>query len=690
MSASEAVSAPGEAMFSFGERIISDPYRHLENEQAPETLQWVHEQQLRSEAYVAGMKRGKEVERAVQRELARPRFGSAPASGGDWVFLVVKEAPDAASVLERIRQDADGTMRRERIPIPEGCNPHPGHIFPSPTGRLVAFGASSGGSEAMSIVVIDVERQVLVGQPIAPLMLPFVSWRADEAGFYYSVLRGVHWMTGSSAPEACLRYHALGISTSDPVVFAHAWDNGETVLPWALADGRRVAIVKFNLFRRDSELLLLDTESGETVSLMERAPGLLRPFGEHGEELFLISHHDAARGKVVATMLASTNYGHVRIVIGEQPGELKSGTAATGTGALLQGDCIIVVEQWSAQDRLIRFDVSGNRLGAIDTGECIDILGIATWRGANDILIIAQSHAHPPQIYKCSAGADLASKLPLLIDEADLDVVVRQDSYRSDDETLVPMTIVHGRNTEFGSAPTLITVYGGISLSVGPLYSTWAAAWLALGGILVVAHVRGGGELGAAWHEAGSGARKRATFNDFKAGCEYLQSLGVRAEQLVAKGQSLGGLAIGVAYNEFPELFAGLIAQRPLLDLFAVLASAHGGHMRAELGDPSQDSATFDRLVDYAPIQNLSPAPYKPALLVICAAEDERALPGWTYKYVAAAKAVATPEQHVLLHRQEGAGHVNMGSQAVKDLAELELKFALVATGFDERGGNSV
>lgn len=675
---------------------LPEPYRWLEDVDSEATQSWLATQSALLTAALARVP--DEAVMAVYAQHGALAVRGAAVRGGAYLFFVAgTEQSDSVGLFRlRVSGDAGGSAAPERLELPLELTPAAEHLFPSPSGRYVAVGMRAPGAEAMSIAVIDAQRNEVLPDGAVPAMLPALAWRPDETGYYYNVVQGVHWMHGQGAPVSDVRFHRLGtVGEHDTVVLKHEWNGGEIVVPWIDERGRHLVLLVVHLFTGHARVLAMSLAGGAIRPLLSARSSLPRAFAERDGEIFFVDTADARRGAIIAVSTEGDRWGWSRVVVPEQVGEIKRMLSACAMAAVASGDRIAVVYQWGGRDEVSLFDFDGRRAGAVGFPVPVDVLGVEQL-GAEDryLAITVQGHVQPPTIVRADVTtgawatlmrvARVTAEPPAAEPFAGLDdLVIEQEWMRSADGTRVPVTLVRRADLALdGTNRCLLAVYGGIGVTYGPKYSPEIPLWVRSHGFYAIVHARGGGEFGEEWHKAGMFEAKPNTFLDLRAAAEHLIVRGyTRPDLLVCKGKSLGGLTMGYAYNEYAHLFAGVIADMPLLDVINTVLAPHGTHMRHELGDIRHDEAAFRRLLSYSPVHNLRPAECKPALLVICGAEDKRVLPGWLYKYVATAQDVAREDQLVLLMRVAGAGHTALDREAAQTITLATLRFALLATG---------
>ena len=317
----------------------------------------------------------------------------------------------------------------------------------------------------------------------------------------------------------------------------------------------------------------------------------------------------------------------------------------------------------------------GDRFGKLSVASTGSALIIDLWR-----------HAAPPAsiIYELTTDTH-SPAVPNAVPRELSDVVSEQIRYRSKDGTMVPMTILSlGKIGRDGTRPCLLYGYGGWGMSIVPEFGLDIAAWLALGGIYAIANIRGGGELGKRWHEAGKGASKQNVFDDFIAAAEYLIGENVaKRETLAIRGLSNGGLLTGACVAQRPDLFAAAIAELPLLDPLRMGRDHWSAQIAPELGNPASDPHAYDIIARYSPLENLRDGVDYPPILVVAADKDLQLLMDGARKFVATLQSDERKNGPYLLHIVRDAAHGGWTKSQQIDTASRELAFLVRAQGID-------
>jgi prolyl oligopeptidase len=369
-----------------------------------------------------------------------------------------------------------------------------------------------------------------------------------------------------------------------------------------------------------------------------------------GNRLWFITNDGATNYRLVQIELGQRP--HAKVVVGEQRGLLEAGR--------IVGDRLILSYLDGGQRLAVVTDLKGRPARAITISANGAATGFDGRPGDPETFYQFSSYNQPPTIYRMDlrTGRVAPFARPTVPFDPD-DYVIEDRKYPSRDGTMVPLTIVRKRTLAVSGtpAPTLLYGYGGFDIALNPGYSPWRMAWLQAGGVFAVAAVRGGGELGPAWYQAGRGSHKQNSFDDFIAAGDYLVRTGIaKRGGLAAQGGSNGGMMVAAVINQRPDLFVAANPDVGVMDMLRFDRFTQGRSWIDDYGDPAHE-ADWRTLRAYSPYHNIhGPAEY-PAILVTTADTDDRVVPAHSFKYVAALQAAAIGNRPHLLRVESEAGH---------------------------------
>ena len=640
-----------EAEVHHGER-IADPYRWLERS-GTDTRAWTDAQNVRTREVLDAAPGRDHFKRRLAALLGVGLLGTPRPVAGR-VFYE-RRSPGARQSVLRVR-DGDGDRG---LVDPNDLDPAAlialDWWYPSPDGALVAYGLSRGGTELSTLHLINVATGRVLPDTIPFTQRAQVAWSGD--GFYYTV----HPAPGTVPPgdehyHRRVRHHVLGHDPSeDALVFGDGLPKESLLSVEADATGRWVVLSAAEGWTRN-DLFLLSRESGSDGprTIIQGADG--------------ISHATLAAGRIwIRTNVGSPNY---RIVVAD-PSAPDSWRTVVPEGAWpiesfdVTRSHLVVHTLERATSRLAIWSHEGVHQRDVPLDPFLSLLGGSPVADPESERFgyTVESFVRPPAAYVADAETGAGESVAALDVPAGLDpaaISVEQQVYRSKDGTEVPMFLVHRSDVRAtGDVPTILNGYGGFNISRTPMYSGVLAAWVESGGLYVVANLRGGAEFGERWHRAGMRGNKQNVFDDFAAAAEALVATGwTTAGRLGISGGSNGGLLVGAALTQRPELFAAAVCAVPLLDMLRYQHFLIARFWIDEYGS-SEDPVQYRWLRAYSPYQNAREGVRYPAVLFTTAEGDSRVDPGHARKMTALIQWLQRddPDAVTLARVDRDAGH---------------------------------
>ncbi|ONI76841.1 S9 family peptidase [Kribbella sp. ALI-6-A] len=635
---------------------VADPYRWLEDGSDPRTRAWQAAQDelwLTQAAALPGRYKFRVRVAALSAvdTISTPTWRSARqffvrrSSGQQHPALYVADSGQAERLLiDPVREDPSGRTTLD-------------HWLPSPDGHLLAFQLSQG-SEQSVLRVLDVDTGEVVDGPIDRCRYSPVAWLADGKSFYY-------------VRSGRLSLHRIGRPDDVQVLPGEAAYGLEIS-----ADSRWLTISAAVADRNDVWLADLSVPDFEPVVVQQgvdaRTAAAVGPDGR----LYVVTTLNAPSGRVCVGDPRRPGADHWTELVGEEPGAPVSHLALLD-GVLLVGRTRHALSELTAYDPVTGdrlHDVPLPGLGTVGELSTRPDGGHEAWFSYTDSVTPPAIHRYDARTGQVTTWAGHARSVP--------DVEARQVTYPSRDGTPIRMVVL-GRSGPGGPRPTILYAYGGFGLSLTPTYSAFALAWVEAGGWFVTANLRGGGEQGDDWHRAGVGGAKQAVIDDFLAAAEMLVDGGWTAPgKLGICGESNGGLLVGAALTQRPELFAAAVCSAPVLDMVRYERSGLGQAWVSEYGS-ADDPAQLAALLSYSPYHRVAATDY-PAVLLTVFGADTRVDPLHARKMCAALQHATTGSRPILLRYEAGAGHLPAGVDRGVGLAADLLAFLAAHTGLDQ------
>jgi len=645
---------------------VADPYHWLEGSAAPEAPgdaavdaevgRWTDAQNAYARGVLDALPGRATVSAELESLLSLPAWGT-PREAGEWLFYSLRRGDEAQPVL--YVQRGQSGERRELVNVnrldPSGDLALDWYQ-PSRDGRYVAFGTYRAGDENTLCRVLETATGRWLTDEIAGRVDP-VAWLDDGEHFFVRKLKDA-----ADPYSGQVTLHRVGRAAADDPILFTQYTEGPLATTWGpspiVDPSGRWLVIAYYTGTDSNDLWFYDLQATDKLVRRDLLVGERALTGGFiaGDTFFALTTHGASNKRVVAFDLDS-----------ERPEQFRELIAARDDAVIVDIapalDRIVVDTLVSAQSRLEVFDRAGKREGAIELPG-IGSASIVTNEERSSAWLRFENFAEPASLHR----VDLATRRTELWQRTELaaaadepKLVVKQIEYRSADGTSVPMFLVHRADLALdGTNPTILYGYGGFDISMTPAFLTAWRPWLTRGGVYAIANLRGGGERGAAWHQAGMLEQKQNVFDDFYAAADWLVANGyTRRDRLGVSGRSNGGLLTGVTITQRPDLAAAAIVGVPLLDMLRYQHFLMARYWVPEYGS-AEDPAQFGFLERYSPYQNVVPGTAYPAVLLTAAENDSRVHPLHARKMAAALQAATTSDpagRPVLLRVDRDVGH---------------------------------
>lgn len=636
---------------------VPDPYRWLEDNESPEVAAWVEAENKVTFAYLDKISYRAAIKDRLMKLYNYPKFTS-PQRRGEWFVFSKNDGLQNQSVffisnglngspellLDPNKFSADGTSRL-------------GAFSWSPKGKYVLYGVSQGGSDWNDLYVLDVATKKPTSDHLKWIKNGGGSWLGDE-GFFYSRYpepeKGRELYTKNEFQSVW--YHKLGTDQSTDVLVYEDKDHAQRFQGVGVTEDQQYAILSVSergkglkgnsVFFRD----LSKDEKTFTPIVAEIGDDSYNVIDDVNGKFLIETDHGAPNGKVVLYDPATKTW---KDILAEKPEPLEtSGTAGGKLFATYLKDVTTRAYVYSLEGKLENE---------------IQLPGLGTaggFGGRNDDKFVFYSFTSfntPPTIYKY----DIAAKKSSVFRTVEIpgfnpnDYEVKEVFYKSKDGTQVPMFLTYKKGIKLdGNNPTLLYGYGGFNITTNPSFSSLRIALLEQGFVYASANMRGGGEYGEKWHEAGTKLKKQNVFDDFIAAAEWLIANKYTSKQkLGIEGASNGGLLVGAVANQRPDLFKAVHQHAGVMDMLRYHLFTIGWNWAADYGRSDANEAEFKALYAYSPIHNVKAGTKYPAILVTTADHDDRVVPAHSFKYAAALQAAQTGDDPVIIRIDTKSGH---------------------------------
>ncbi len=655
---------------AFGSVEIADPYRWLEDQNAAETRAWIDEQNKYSEALLRAFPGREAIQKRVTELLKIDAIGVPQEHGGRYFFT--KRSADQDLPVLYVRKGACGRDEVLLDPHPLSADHRTSITLLDVTddGNLIAYGVRQGGEDEVTVKFLDVTTRKEPADVLPRARYSGVALKNDRSGVFFS-------RQEKEGPRVF--FHAMGGDVSkDEKLFGDGY-GPEKGLSVGLSEDNRYLLmtVWHGSAATKTEVYVRDLAAGgPIVPIVNDLEARFSP-DIAGDTLYLQTNWQAPNGRVLAVDLKNPARDKWREVV--------PAASASIQGVSTVGGRLFVRYLENVLPRIRIFDAQGKPRGEISFPSVGSASGLRGEWGKNEAFFTFSSFVTPTTIYRYDVAKGTREvwakeSVPIAGDRFE----VRHVEYASKDGTQIPMFLVHRKGLKLdGSSPTLLTGYGGFNISETPAFSARAALWVENGGVYALPNLRGGGEFGEEWHKAGMLAKKQNVFDDFIAAAEWLISNGYTSpSRLAISGGSNGGLLVGAALTQRPDLFAAVVCSYPLLDMLRYQKFLVAGYWVPEYGS-GDNPEQFPFLYAYSPYHRVRAGTKYPAVLFITGDSDTRVAPLHARKMAALLQASTGSDQPVLLHYDTKAGHSSGGipvKRRIEDLTD-ELSFLFAETG---------
>lgn len=630
---------------------VPDPYRWLEDGDSLETRQWVEGQVSYTSQYLDALPE-REAIRKRMKEILSSGSVTTPREAGGRYFYSRRQGDQDQPVLY-MREGLNGSDKVLLDPNTmsgDGTTTVDWYV-PSKDGKLLSYGKSVQGTETSTLFLLDIDAGIHLEDQVPKVRFANPQWLKDASGFYYSRPRDIDSVgPGEELYNRRVYLHRLGRHYSeDPLVFGEGLDAAH-VPDATLSEDERFLILDTFLGWGRNHLYVRDLTTGRTKTIAE--DGDSSYVGEiHDGILYLLTNSEAPRYRVVAINLQRPERNQWTTVIPESEAVIEF--------ASIVGERLYVGSMRDAHSELHSYALDGTEQREVPLPGLGTVESFSARQSGSEAFFAFSSFVQPPTIYRLDVETGDLTVWGQIDSAVDPDAFeIQQLRFTSKDGTRIPMYVIasHGTPAD-GSVPGLLYGYGGFNIALTPSYSTWIFPWIEAGNLLAIANLRGGSEYGEQWHRAGMLENKQNVFDDFISAGEFLKKEGlVDPERLVIHGRSNGGLLVGAAMTQRPELWRAVVSGVPLLDMLRydkfrmaqLWVSEYGTATRAE---------DFQWLFAYSPYHQVRDRTAYPATLIYTADSDSRVDPMHARKMVARLQAANTSGEPIMLRYEQSAGH---------------------------------
>ncbi|AZA72366.1 prolyl oligopeptidase [Chryseobacterium indoltheticum] len=656
---------------------VADPYRDLENDSAP-TKKWVDEEVAYSQNYLSKIPFRNQIKKQLTDIWNYEKIG-APFKEGGFTYYYKNDGLQAQSVLYRTNNKTKTTeVFLDPNKFSDKGTTSLSSLSFNKKGNLAAYSISEGGSDWNKIIIIDAITKKPIDETLVDVKFSGISWQGDE-GFYYSsydkpkegtVLSGM-------TDKHKVYFHKLGTKQSADQLIFGGDKTPRRYLGAGVSEDQRYLIISAANATNGNELYVKDLKKGGDFVQVNKGFDInVNIVDTEGDNLFIFTDKDAPNMRLVKTTIQNPSPETWQDVIPETENVL----GISGGGGYFFATYMV-----DAIDKVKQFDKTGKLIREISLPGKGNVGGFGGKETEKEMYYSFSNYITPGTTYKFNAdtGKSEVYQKPKVKFNPE-DYVSEQVFYTSKDGTKVPMMINYKKGIKLnGKNPTILYSYGGFNISLQPSFSVVNAIWMENGGIYAVPNIRGGGEYGKKWHDAGTKMQKKNVFEDFIAAGEYLQSKGYTSKEYMAlSGRSNGGLLVGATMTMRPDLAKVAFPGVGVLDMLRYNKFTAGAGWSYDYGTAEDNKEMFDYLKSYSPVHNVKAGTCYPSTMIITSDHDDRVVPAHSFKFGAELQEKQKCTNPILLRIEKNAGHGagRATDQVISENADL-ISFALYEMG---------
>ena len=635
---------------------VKDPYRWLEDDMSEETARWVEDQNKTTFGYLENIPFREELKQRLTTLWNYEKVG-APFKEGDYSYFYKNDGLQNQYVIYRYKTGQDPNKTEVFLDpntFTEDGTISLGGLSFSENGSLAAYSISEGGSDWRKVLVMNAQSKEIIEDTIVDVKFSGISWLKNEGFYYSSYDKPKGSELSAKTDQHKLYYHKLGTSQKeDELIFGGTPEQKHRYVGGRTTQDNKYLIVSASVSTSGNKLFIKDLSDPKSpfITIQKDTDSDTSVIDNVGSKLYLVTNRNTPNKKVVTVDAASPGPENWKDLIEETQNVLRASTGGGYIFANYMEDAVSAIKQYTYDGTLVR-EVALPGVGSAG--------GFGAKKQDTSLYYSFTNYLTPGSIYsyEISSGASKLYKKPSIDFNSD-EYQSKQVFYTSKDGTQVPMIITHKKGIVLdGTNPTILYGYGGFNISLTPSFSITNAVWMEQGGVYAVANLRGGGEYGKKWHDAGTKLQKQNVFDDFIAAAEYLiAEKYTSSDYLAIRGGSNGGLLVGATMTQRPDLIKVALPAVGVLDMLRYHTFTAGAGWAYDYGTAQQSKEMFEYLKAYSPVHNVTPGTKYPATMVTTGDHDDRVVPAHSFKFAAELQEKQGGAAPVLIRIETDAGH---------------------------------
>ena len=632
---------------------VKDPYRWLEDDRGEETEAWVEAENKVTFGYLEKIPFRNALKNRLEKLWDYEKLGS-PFKEGDYTYFYKNDGLQDQYTVYRQKEGEDPEVFLDPNTFSEDGTTSLAGLSFTKDGSLAGYLISEGGSDWRKAIVIDAETKEIVEDTLIDIKFSGLAWKGNE-GFYYSSYDKPEGSELSAKTDRHKVYfHELGTTQKeDRLIFGAGPEEKYRYIGASVSEDQRYLSLSAATSTSGNKLLIKDLHdpNGLLVPIVNDMESDNYLIDNVGSKLFIVTNRDAPNKKIVMVDAAEPGPQNWTDFIPETENVL---TPSTGGGYFFTEYMV------DAVSKVLQYDYEGNLIREIKLPGVGSASGFGGKKQEKDFYFGFTNYITPGSSYKYNVES---GKYNLYwkpkIDFNPEDYESKQVFYTSNDGTKIPMIITYKKGLVLnGKNPTLLYAYGGFNISITPSFSIANCVWMEQGGIYAVPNIRGGGEYGKKWHEAGIKMKKQNVFDDFIAAAEYLiENKYTSSHYLAIRGGSNGGLLVGATMTQRPHLMQVALPDVGVMDMLRYHTFTAGAGWAYDYGTAEDSREMFEYLKGYSPVHNIKEGTEYPATLVTTGDHDDRVVPAHSFKFAAELQNKQTGDNPTLIRIETNAGH---------------------------------
>lgn len=666
---------------------VKDPYRWLEDDRSPETEAWVKEQNKTTFGYLEHIPFRTDLKNRLEKLWNYEKLGS-PFKKGDYTYFYKNDGLQNQYVIYRAKGDEEPEVFLDPNTFSEdGTTSLAGLSFTN-DGSLAAYQISEGGSDWRKAIILNAETKEIVEDTLIDIKFSGLSWKGKEGFYYSSYDKPKGSELSAKTDQHKVYYHKLGTSQKDDeLIFGGTPAEKHRYIGAYVTEDNKYLLISASVSTSGNKLFIrnLEDPNGLLIPMVEDTDSDNYVIDNVGSKLYIETNRNAPNNKIVTVDAKNPEAKNWVDFIPETENVL----SADFGGGYFFADYMV-----DAVSKIFQYDYNGKLIREVNLPGLGTASGFGGKKEDKEFYFSFTNYNTPGSTFKY----DVESGTYELYWKPDIDFnpedyTSEQVFYASKDGTKVPMIITYKKGMELnGKNPTILYAYGGFNVSLTPYFSIGNAVWMEQGGIYAVPNLRGGGEYGKKWHDAGIKTKKQNVFDDFIAAAEYLiENKYTSKEYLAIRGGSNGGLLVGATMTQRPDLMQVALPAVGVMDMLRYHTFTAGAGWAYDYGTAEDDDEMFQYLKGYSPVHNVKAGTAYPATLVTTGDHDDRVVPAHSFKFAAELQEKQAGTNPTLIRIETNAGH-GAGtpvSKTIEQYADI-YGFTLYNMGYTELPNKSV